>query len=75
MTIELDNELLDACRDAESRAVFFETARQLGADQAILDNLVGAEMAAVLRAASLPAVPRQACARKWRSPSAGRVPT
>ena len=27
-----DDELLDACRDAQACAVFFEVARQLGAD-------------------------------------------
>ena len=50
-----DDELLDACRDAQAFAVFFEVARQLGADRAFLDEFARAEIAAVLRAASLPA--------------------
>ena len=64
-----DDELLDACRDAQACAVFFEVARQLGADRALLDELARAEIAAVLRATRLPPAPRgQACARKRSSP-------
>ncbi len=64
-----DDELLDACRDAQACAVFFEVARQLGADRALLDELARAEIAAVLRATRLP--PRTAAGLRAKAELAG----
>jgi DNA repair protein RadC len=50
-----DDELLEACRDAQSRAVLLETARQLLADGPLFDELADAEYDSAERVAGIPA--------------------
>ena len=71
-TSDVDDELLEACRDAQSRAIFLETARQL-AGGPLIDEFADAGYNSAERVASIPASTlsglraKAAIAERWMS--------